>query len=115
MNRKIVEDRVALPALVRCADPISDSRWRFRDGFKPAANSNRRLKATISFASITEDEWNMDVLSFITTGGEAFTAYNEYRKVSVEKRTLLKWRTVALRLSIGLIYRHDCGRQSYCL
>jgi glucose-1-phosphate thymidylyltransferase len=54
---------------------------------------------------VTEDEWNW-VLNFITTGGEALTAYNEYRKVIIEEGIYkVENKRIALkhRLSIGTI------------
>ncbi|HRI80163.1 MAG TPA: DNA ligase-associated DEXH box helicase, partial [Cyclobacteriaceae bacterium] len=63
------------------------------------------VKSTFCFNSITEDEWQW-ALNFITTGGESLTAYNEYRKVELEKGVYsVNDRRVALRhrLSIGTI------------
>jgi ATP-dependent Lhr-like helicase len=82
MDRNIVEDRLpylrSFDVLIQYLITLAVS-----DGFKPA-EIYEEIKSTISYASVTEDEWNW-VLNFITTGGEALTAYNEYRKVIVEK------------------------------
>jgi len=54
---------------------------------------------------MTDDEWQW-VLNFITTGGEALTAYNEYRKVVVDNGLLkVENKRIAYRhrLSIGTI------------
>lgn len=103
MTRNIVEDRLpylrSFDVLIQYLITLAVS-----DGFKPEEILNE-IKTTVSFSSITEDEWNW-VLNFITSGGEALTAYNEYRKVVVEagiykvenKRIALKH-----RLSIGTI------------
>ncbi len=82
MDRNIVEDRLpylrSFDVLIQYLITLAVS-----DGFKPA-EIYEEIKSTISYASVTEVEWNW-VLNFITTGGEALTAYNEYRKVIVEK------------------------------
>jgi ATP-dependent Lhr-like helicase len=75
------------------------------DGFFPE-QIFREIKSTFSFATITEDEWQW-VLNFITSGGEALQAYDEYRKVIVnqEGRYVVENQRVAQRhrLSIGTI------------
>jgi len=103
MNRKIVEDRVpylrSFDVLIQYLITLAVS-----DGFKPEQILTE-IKSTISYASITKEEW-LWVLSFITTGGEALTAYNEYRKVSVENGIYkVENSRIALkhRLSIGTI------------
>ncbi|MEY4931344.1 MAG: hypothetical protein RI909_2068, partial [Bacteroidota bacterium] len=103
MHRHIVEDRIpylrSFDVLIQYLITLAVS-----DGF----NSDEilaELKNTVSFSSISDEEW-LWVLGFITTGGEALTAYNEYRKVIVEngiykvenKRIAQKH-----RLSIGTI------------
>ena len=63
------------------------------------------LKSTFSYHSITEKEWHW-VLDFITTGGKALHAYDEYRKVVVENGIYkVENKTIARRhrLSIGTI------------
>lgn len=103
MNRKIVEDRVpylrSFDVLVQYLITLAVS-----DGFKPQ-EILPEIRNTISYSSITEEEW-LWVLRFITTGGEALTAYNEYRKVLVEHGVYkVENSRVALkhRLSIGTI------------
>lgn len=103
MTRNIVEDRLpylrSFDVLIQYLITLAVS-----DGFKPDEILSE-IKTTVSFSSVTEEEWNW-VLNFITSGGEALTAYNEYRKVVVEhgiykvenKRIALKH-----RLSIGTI------------
>jgi ATP-dependent Lhr-like helicase len=103
MERKIVEDRLpyfrSFDVLIQYLITLAVS-----EGFRPA-EILEEVKQTASFSSITQEEWNW-VLNFITTGGQSLTAYNEYRKVSVEGEI---WkvtnRTIAHkhRLSIGTI------------
>ncbi|MDW8332240.1 MAG: ligase-associated DNA damage response DEXH box helicase [Cyclobacteriaceae bacterium] len=75
------------------------------DGFYPE-EIYREVKSTFSFASLTPDEW-LWVLNFITTGGDALQAYDEYRKVIVDThgRYVVDDRRTAQRhrLSIGTI------------
>jgi ATP-dependent Lhr-like helicase len=74
------------------------------EGFKPD-QIFEEIKTTLSFESITKDEWNW-LLHFITHGGEALTAYDEYQKVIVEDGIVkVKNKRLAMRhrLSIGTI------------
>jgi ATP-dependent Lhr-like helicase len=74
------------------------------EGFKPD-QIFEEIKTTLSFESITKDEWNW-LLHFITHGGEALTAYDEYQKVVVEDGLVkVKNKSLAMRhrLSIGTI------------
>jgi ATP-dependent Lhr-like helicase len=103
MNRNIVEDRLpylrSFDVLIQYLITLAVS-----DGFRPL-EIYEEIKSTISYASVTEDEWNW-VLNFITTGGEALTAYNEYRKVIVDKGVYrVENSRIAFkhRLSIGTI------------
>jgi len=103
ITRNIVEDRLpylrSFDVLIQYLITLAVS-----DGFNPEEILNE-IKATVSFSSITEDEWNW-VLNFITSGGEALTAYNEYRKVIVEQGIYkVENKRIALkhRLSIGTI------------
>jgi len=103
MNRNIVEDRIpylrSFDVLIQYLITIAVS-----DGFHPDEILSE-IRSSVSFSSISDEEW-LWVLGFITTGGEALTAYNEYRKVIVEngiykvenKRIAQKH-----RLSIGTI------------
>ena len=103
IRRKIVEDRVpylrSFDVLVQYLITLAVS-----DGFKPDGIL-REIKTTASFSSLTDDEWNW-ALSFVATGGQSLTAYNEYRKVVVEEGIYkVTSRAVAHkhRLSIGTI------------
>ena len=103
MHRHIVEDRIpylrSFDVLVQYLVTLAVS-----DGFKSEEIFNK-VKGTVSFQSITEDEWNW-CLRFITTGGESLTAYDEYRKVEFENEIYkVESRRIALRhrLSIGTI------------
>jgi len=103
MDRNIVEDRIpylrSFDVLIQYLITLAVS-----DGFNPD-EILQEIKSTVSFSSISDEEW-LWVLGFITTGGEALTAYNEYRKVIIEngiykvenKRIAMKH-----RLSIGTI------------
>ncbi len=103
ISRQVVEERIpyvrSFDVLVQYLVTLAVS-----EGFRPA-DLLREVRSTFSFSSISDDEWNW-VLQFVTTGGAALTAYNEYRKVVVEngvyrvdnKRTAFRH-----RLSIGTI------------
>lgn len=74
------------------------------DGFRPE-EILPEVRGTFSFQSISDAEWSW-LLDFITTGGASLQAYNEYRKVEVEKGLYkVNSRRTALqhRLSIGTI------------
>lgn len=103
MNQNIVEDRIpylrSFDVLIQYLITLAVS-----DGFIPDAIL-QEIKTTISYASITEEEWQW-VLSFIVTGGDALTAYNEYRKVVVDDGLYKVENSriaVKHRLSIGTI------------
>ncbi len=103
MTRNVVEDRLpylrSFDVLIQYLITLAVS-----DGFNPEEILNE-IKTAVSFSSITEEEWNW-VLNFITSGGEALTAYNEYRKVIVEQGIYkVENKRIALkhRLSIGTI------------
>ncbi|MFN8880584.1 MAG: ligase-associated DNA damage response DEXH box helicase [Cyclobacteriaceae bacterium] len=103
IHRQVVEERIpyvrSFDVLVQYLVTLAVS-----EGFRPA-DLLREVRSTFSFSSISDDEWNW-TLQFVTTGGAALTAYNEYRKVVVEngvyrvdnKRTAFRH-----RLSIGTI------------
>ncbi len=103
MQRNIVEDRLpylrSFDVLIQYLITLAVS-----DGFRQE-EILKEVRSTVSYASITDEEWTW-LLGFITTGGEALTAYNEYRKVVVvnglfkveNKRIAFKH-----RLSIGAI------------
>lgn len=103
MNRHIVEDRIpylrSFDVLIQYLITLAVS-----DGFN-ADEILQEIRSTVSFSSISDEEWHW-VLGFITTGGEALTAYNEYRKVIIENGIYkVENRRIALkhRLSIGTI------------
>jgi ATP-dependent Lhr-like helicase len=103
IEKKIVEDRIpylrSFDVLIQYLITLAVS-----DGFR-ADEILQEIRTTVSFASITDDEWRW-VLHFITTGGEALTAYNEYRKVIIDQGVYkVENRRIAMkhRLSIGTI------------
>lgn len=74
------------------------------DGFDPD-EIYKEVKNTFCYNSLTREEWQW-MLRFITTGGQALTAYDEYRKVEIEDGLYkVTDRRIALRhrLSIGTI------------
>lgn len=74
------------------------------EGFEPN-KIWKEIKSTFSFESITWEEWNW-CLQFITSGGTALGAYDEYQKVVVENGIYkVNSKKIALRhrLSIGTI------------
>jgi ATP-dependent Lhr-like helicase len=75
------------------------------DGFEPQTLLNE-IRSTFSFASISNDEWEW-IIQFITSGGGALQAYDEYRKVEIlpDGRFMVTNRSIAMRhrLSIGAI------------
>jgi ATP-dependent helicase Lhr and Lhr-like helicase len=81
IDRKIVEDRLpyirSFDVLVQYLVTLAVG-----DGFLPK-EILEEVRGTASYSSITEEEW-IWCLNFIATGGEALTAYDEYRKVIVE-------------------------------
>jgi ATP-dependent Lhr-like helicase len=103
MHRNIVEDRLpylrSFDVLIQYLITLAVS-----DGFRQE-EILQEVRSTVSYASVTDDEWNW-LLSFITTGGEALTAYNDYRKVVVEQGVFkVENKRIAFkhRLSIGAI------------
>ncbi len=103
MNRNIVEDRIpylrSFDVLIQYLITLAVS-----DGFHPDEILTE-IRNTVSFSSISDEEWQW-VLGFITTGGEALTAYNEYRKVIVDNGIFkVENKRIAMkhRLSIGTI------------
>lgn len=75
------------------------------EGFYPKDVFNE-VKRTFSYSSITEEEWHW-CLSFITTGGQSLSGYDEFHKVEIQEDGLYKVlsRKVAQRhrMSIGTI------------
>ncbi len=103
IHQKIVEDRLpyirSFDVLVQYLVTLAVG-----DGFKPEEILSE-VRGTVSYSSITEEEW-IWCLNFITSGGEALTAYDEYRKVMVEDGVYkVESKQIAHkhRLSIGTI------------
>ncbi len=74
------------------------------DGFDPE-KVYREIKQTFSFESINSEEWNW-CLQFITSGGAALEAYDEYSKVIIEAglyKVIDRRTSMRHRLSIGTI------------
>lgn len=75
------------------------------DGFLPK-EIIQEIKNTFCFNEITEAEWQQ-VLNYITIGGKALEAYDEFRKVEVDEHGLykIKSRKLAMRhrLHVGTI------------
>ncbi len=103
VSKNIVEDRFpyirSFDVLIQYVVTLAVS-----DGFVPDVIL-KEVRDTFSYASITDEEWSW-VLNFITTGGAALTAYDEYRKVIIDQGVYrVENRRVAHRhrLSIGTI------------
>ncbi len=103
IHQKIVEDRLpyirSFDVLVQYLVTLAVG-----DGFKPEEILSE-VRGTVSYSSITEEEW-IWCLNFITSGGEALTAYDEYRKVMVQDGVYkVESKQIAHkhRLSIGTI------------
>lgn len=103
IHQKIVEDRLpyirSFDVLVQYLVTLAVG-----DGFRPEEILSE-LRGTVSFSSITDEEW-IWCLNFITSGGQALTAYDEYRKVMVQDGVYkVESKQIAHkhRLSIGTI------------
>jgi len=103
VNRKIVEGRVpfirSFDVLVQYLLTLAVS-----EGFKPS-EILPQIRSTHCYNSVSDEEW-LWVLRFITTGGPALHAYDEYRKVEVEEGVFkINSRRIAMRhrMSIGTI------------
>lgn len=101
--RHVVEDRLpylrSFDVLVQYLITLSVS-----DGFN-ADEIFPEVQGTFCYSSITKEEWDW-CLNFITTGGHSLGAYDEYRKVVIERgRYRVAHRAMAMRhrLSIGTI------------
>ena len=74
------------------------------DGFDPKV-VYKEVKKTFSFESLSKEEWNW-CLQYITTGGAALEAYDEYSKVIIEDgiyKVISRRTAMRHRLSIGTI------------
>jgi ATP-dependent Lhr-like helicase len=80
INNQIIEDRVPF---IRSFDVLIQYlvTLAVADGFDQKETFNQ-IKNTISFSSISKDEWNW-LLRFITSGGDSLKAYDEYNRVEV--------------------------------
>lgn len=84
------------------------------EGFRPA-DIWPEVKGTFAFRSITEKEWAW-CLHFISTGGQALQAYDEYQKVTVEDGVYrVESRRTAMRhrLQIGTIVSDQSMKVKY--
>ena len=79
MKRKLMEHRIpyvrSFDVLIQYLVTLAVS-----DGFDPK-KILAEVKGAYSYSSMEDDEWNW-LLRFITTGGAALTAYDEFRKVN---------------------------------
>ncbi|MTI41078.1 ligase-associated DNA damage response DEXH box helicase [Fulvivirga lutimaris] len=103
IDAQLVEDRIpylrSFDVLIQYLVTLAVS-----DGFVPA-EVFKEVQSTFAYNSINEEEWSW-LMSFITTGGAALTAYDEYRKVEIEEGIYkVTDRRIAMRhrLSIGTI------------
>lgn len=103
VRQKIVEERVpylrSFDVLIQYLLTLAVS-----DGFDPD-QLYQEIRDTFSFASVDREEW-IWILNFLTTGGDALRAYDEYRKVVIRNGMYkIESRTIAMkhRLSIGTI------------
>lgn len=103
IHQKIVEDRFpyirSFDVLVQYLVTLAVG-----DGFRPEEILSE-VRGTVSYSSVTDEEW-IWCLNFITSGGEALTAYDEYRKVMVQDGVYkVESKQIAHkhRLSIGTI------------
>lgn len=99
----LVEDRIPY---IRSFDVLAQYlvTLAVSEGFRPS-EIYEEVRKTFSYSSITREEWQW-MLRFITTGGQALTAYDEYRKVEIEEGIYkVTDRRIAMRhrLSIGTI------------
>jgi ATP-dependent helicase Lhr and Lhr-like helicase len=104
INKGVVEERIPY---IRSFDVLMQYlvTLAVSDGFFPD-EILKEIRSTFSYNSISDEEWEW-ILNFITTGGDSLQAYDEYRKVIIEKDGLFKVedRRIAQRhrLSIGTI------------
>jgi ATP-dependent Lhr-like helicase len=104
IEKNIVEERIPY---IRSFDVLMQYlvTLAVSDGFYPD-DILKEVRSTFSFNSISDEEWEW-MLNFITTGGDSLQAYDEYRKVIIEKdgRYKVEDRRIAQRhrLSIGTI------------
>lgn len=103
INIQLMEDRIpfirSFDVLIQYLVTLAVS-----DGFD-SAQTLKEIRTTFCYSSISDEEWKW-TLNFVTSGGKALTAYDEYHKVAFED-DLFKVvnRKIAMRhrLSIGTI------------
>ncbi|HMD00118.1 MAG TPA: ligase-associated DNA damage response DEXH box helicase, partial [Ferruginibacter sp.] len=80
MDEELIESKE--PRLL-CFDVLIQylSTLAISDGFDPAIILTE-IRTTYCYRDITDDEWK-EILHFITVGGKALTAYDDYKKVEV--------------------------------
>ncbi len=85
IDEKIIE---SIEPMVNCWDVLVQYLVTLAvgGGFRPA-DILPEVRATHCYASITEAQWQW-CLDFITTGGESLSAYDEYKKVSIDETGL---------------------------
>lgn len=104
IEKNIVEERIPY---IRSFDVLMQYlvTLAVSDGFYPD-EILKEIRTTFSYQSITDDEWTW-LLNFITTGGDSLQAYDEYRKVLIDKdgryHVDSRYITQRHRLSIGTI------------
>ncbi len=104
IDQKLIEDRVPY---IRSIDVLLQ--WMVTlavgEGFY-ADELLKEIRSTISFSSISDDEWKW-CLNFITHGGDPLVGYDEFHKVEVEPdgKYVVNSRKVSFRhrLSMGTI------------
>ncbi len=104
IEEKVIEHR---EPMVLCFDVLAQYLCTLAvgEGFYPT-ETFEEIRCTYCFESITLEEWN-EVLAYITTGGPALQAYDEYQKVVIQANGCyaIKSRGIAMRhrLHIGTI------------
>ncbi len=103
MAEGLVEDRIpyirSFDVLVQYLITLAVS-----DGFRPK-EIFEEVRGTFAFSSITQEDWQW-LMSFVTTGGSALTAYDEFQRVEVHEgvfKVTKKRIAMRHRLSIGTI------------
>lgn len=103
MDENLIESR---PPMMLCYDVLFQylNTIAISDGFLPEEIYNE-VVSTFCYQHLTKEEW-VQILLFITEGGDAMQQYDEFRKVEIEDGVYkIKSRRVAMRhrLHIGTI------------
>ncbi|HET9431257.1 MAG TPA: DEAD/DEAH box helicase, partial [Chitinophagaceae bacterium] len=103
ISENLIESRVPL---LLCFDVLIQylNTLAISDGFKPD-EIFEEIKATHCYREMTKDEW-LQLLHFITQGGNALQQYDDYRKVEIENGLhVIRNRRIAMRhrMHIGTI------------